>query len=277
MNKKITIILIFLLLLSIIFSGCLEEPKSVEENSNSSDNQPPIGSISAPEKVYFGETIEFDASKSYDSDGRIVSYNWDFGDEETADGVKVKHIYRFENEFDIDYPLIYPIYLFVEDDDGSTTATVHQIQVYPKEYIFYLSSQKLTTKKPSSAKDKIRGSGLFKLGSPQVITYALENSVTVQKCTWNATVYLKKPLFTIANKISVILCDNEGNEITKKELKLGRSILWREKIVQIRGAFDKEEEFRSVKIVVYGFSLRKEIGILYGGEKASYICFDFTT
>jgi len=266
-----------LLLLFIIFSGCLEEPKSIEENSNAPDNQHPMGSISAPEKVYFGETTEFDASKSYDSDGKIVSYNWDFGDGETADGVKVTHTFRFENEFDIDYPLIYPIYLFVKDNDGAITATSHQIKVYPSKYVLYLDSQKLTTEKPSSSKDKIRGSGLFKLGSPETITYDLENSITVQKCKWNTTIYLEKTLFAIANKISIIFYDNEGNEIVKKDEGLGFISLWREKTVQIRGTFDKEEEFKSIKIVVYGFSLGEKIAILYGGEKASHICFDFTT
>lgn len=45
---------------------------------------------------------------------------------------------------------------------------------------------------------------------------------------------------------------------------------------RLKGAFDKEEEFKTVKIAVYGFSIGKKISILYGGEKASHICFDFT-
>lgn len=132
--------LILLLLSLTLFSGCLDEPKSGEENSNSSDNQSPIGLISASDRAYFGETIEFAASKSYDSDGEIISYTWDFGDDATDEGIIVKHIYRFENNFAIEYPFIYPVCLFVKDDYGSVTATSYQIRVYPREYIFFLNS-----------------------------------------------------------------------------------------------------------------------------------------
>ena len=269
-------ILAILLLLSILFSGCLKENEAVEENSNMPENSPPIGVIYAPERAYFGDAIEFDASGSYDSDGEVVSYEWDFGDEKTADGKIVKHTYMFEKNYSIDYPLIYPIYLVVEDNKGTITAISHQIKIYPKEYVFYLTFEKLATEKPNSDKNKIRGSGLFKLSAPQVLSYELENSITVQNCKWNATLYLKKPLFLIANKISLSFYDNEGNQLVKKDEKLGSS-LWREKAIKLSGTFDEAEEFKSMEIAIYGFSLRKEISLLYGGENPSQICFDLTT
>ncbi len=277
MKKNIIIAITILLFVSIFFAGCIDESKSTDEKSNLPDNLSPVGLISAPEEGYFGVTIEFSASDSYDSDGEIVSYNWDFGDDETAEGTIVKHVYRFENNFDIEYPLIYPIYMFVKDNYGSITATSHQIKIYPGEYIFYLNSQKLTTEKPASSMDTIMGSGLFKLRSPQEFTYELDKPITVQKCAWNVTVYLEKPLFILANKLSIIFYNNEGNEIIKKDEKIGPSSLWKEKTVQIKGIFDKEEEFETLKIVIYGFSLRKKINILYGGEEASRICFNFAT
>ena len=277
MNKKIGLMLISILLTSLLLSGCLEETKPLEENLNQSGNLYPIGIISAPEKAYFGELIEFDASDSYDSDGKIVSYSWDFGDDQTAEGILVNHIFIFENNFTIDYPLIYSINLFITDNDGAISVTSHQIMIYPKEYLFYLSSTKLVIEKPSFNLDKIKGSGLFKLSPPQILKYDLDKSITVKKCTWNATIYLKKPLFIKANKISIIFYDNEGNQITKKDKQLGLSILWKEKTLQIGGAFDQEEEFKSVEIVVNGFSIGKKISIMYGDDKASHICFNFRT
>jgi hypothetical protein len=270
--------IIILLVLSTLFSGCFKESEPKGENSNLSDNQPPVGIISAPKEAYFGETIEVSALKSYDTDGEIVSYTWYFGDDdERAEGLIVKYTYKFENNFIIDYPLIYFIHLIVRDDNDSTTATSHQIKIYPSEFKFYLNSQELVTGNPSSHKDKIRGSGLLKLRSPKVLTYNLENPITIEKCTWNATIYLKKPRFPIANKLSILFYDRDGKEITRKDEKLGLNFLWKEKTVKLRGTFDKDEEFKTVKIGVYGFSLRQEISILYGGEKASHICFDFTT
>ena len=68
-----------------------------------------------------GETITFDASHSTDSDGEIVSYAWNFGDETTSDQMVVTHSYSVAGE--------YMVILTVVDDNGigmsnSTTITV---------------------------------------------------------------------------------------------------------------------------------------------------------
>lgn len=39
------------------------------------------------------DPVWFDASDSYDTDGEIVEYLWDFGDGETDEGVSVSHAY----------------------------------------------------------------------------------------------------------------------------------------------------------------------------------------
>ena len=80
---------------------------------------------------YFGETIVFDASDSYDIDGKIEYYSWDFGNGEKSEGKIVEHTYKFENDFEITYPLIYPISLFVKDNNDSMIGTNHQIKIFP--------------------------------------------------------------------------------------------------------------------------------------------------
>ena len=135
----------------------------------------------------------------------------------------------------------------------------------------------MTTENPLLGQDNIKCSGLLKIGSSPPITYTLDKSISVQKCNWNATIYLKKSLCLLANKIKISLYNNEGNEITQKEERLGLSNLWKEKTIDIKGVFDKEEEFKSIKITVYGLSIRNKLYILYGGEKASQICFNFKT
>jgi PKD repeat protein len=67
------------------------------------------------EMVPTGEVIIFDATLSYDSDGTIVDYFWDFGDGTTANGAVVSHAY-FDNG-------TYKVTLVVTDDDGSTAST----------------------------------------------------------------------------------------------------------------------------------------------------------
>jgi len=69
----------------------------------------------SPDTVYTGEAVIFDASNSYDSDGIIISYFWDFGDGTSDTGVTTSHSYADNG--------IYTITLTVTDDDGTARST----------------------------------------------------------------------------------------------------------------------------------------------------------
>jgi len=79
-------------------------------------NRAPIASfVESAETVYTGEIISFNASASYDSDGSIVSYFWDFGDGTNATGILVEHAYSVNGT--------YLVTLTVTDDDGASDST----------------------------------------------------------------------------------------------------------------------------------------------------------
>jgi len=59
---------------------------------------PPIVIIYLSGNNSVNETIFLDASESYDPDGNISIYSWDFGDGETGIGVNVSHIYKKPGE-----------------------------------------------------------------------------------------------------------------------------------------------------------------------------------
>lgn len=264
LNKKIICIITCLILILTTFSGCLNKSESFED-SDLINNLPPTAKIIAPNKAYFGEDIEFDASTSYDSDGKIISYLWDFGDGEIIEGIKVNHSYKFDNDFFIKYPLIFPVTLFIEDNKGTLIATTYQIRIYPKEYKFYLSNNGLIAEKPLFFKKKTNS-----------FIYELENPIILEKCVWNANLYLEKPLILTIKKITLTFYDQNANEITKKEKKLGFSIFWKEKIIRINGVINKDSEFKFLKIEIKSFLIIPKINIIYGGEKASWIIFDFS-
>lgn len=60
-----------------------------------------------------GQESVFDGSGSYDPDGDSLSYYWDFGDGNKAEGVKVKHTYT--------KPGTYNVTLTVKDSNGLTS------------------------------------------------------------------------------------------------------------------------------------------------------------
>jgi PKD repeat protein len=76
-------------------------------------NQAPTadGSAGEPYVKLLGQEIRFNGSKSYDSDGTIVSYHWTFGDGTTADGMIVTHNYTSIGK--------YSVTLTVTDNDGA--------------------------------------------------------------------------------------------------------------------------------------------------------------
>jgi len=86
LDKKKLAILITIITISTILSGCIENNNNGHEIIIKTKNLAPIPIINAPEKAFFEELIEFDASNSYDPDGEIKKYEWDLGDNNTLSG-----------------------------------------------------------------------------------------------------------------------------------------------------------------------------------------------
>ncbi|UCF49230.1 MAG: PKD domain-containing protein [Thermoplasmatales archaeon] len=276
MNKKISLIVLFLIIISIVLSGCLNESNSLEINLDSSGNNYPFGKIIAPDEAYFDDSIKFDATNSYDSDGDIVSYYWTFGDGEIAEGRIVKHTYKFEKDLNINYPLIYTTSLLVMDNKGATIGVSHEIKVYPNKYNLYFKPGGFELEKPSFSEDYVKTAiGIVNSDASRILTYEFENSINISACLWNAMLYLSKPRFTRVTKIKMVLYDDNDIEISQAEKYLGIFKFWNKKTIELNGKIDRDVEFKSVRLFVYGFSLSKKISISYGSDKASNICLNF--
>lgn len=73
-------------------------------------NTPPVASTGPNLVCCVDDEVEFDGSKSIDADDDKLTYKWDFGDGETAEGPKVKHAYKKIG--------VYKVSLTVTDDSG---------------------------------------------------------------------------------------------------------------------------------------------------------------
>ncbi len=118
----------------------IQKPSNSKKSGSDSSNLPEYN-INTPPKcicsmeplhVSINETILFNASESYDPDGTIVSYYWDFGDSHNEEGKICNHTFMKDGR--------YMVILTVIDDDGAmdtntTYIMVHQQNLPPSQLI----------------------------------------------------------------------------------------------------------------------------------------------
>ena len=100
-------------------------------------NQKPVAQVT-PEvlQITVGETVEFDASESFDDDGTIVSYAWDFGEGVVDPGLSLAKLNSAVAKVAVEPNTSYVYYdvgtyyvtLTVTDDQGATA--IAQAEVY---------------------------------------------------------------------------------------------------------------------------------------------------
>jgi len=91
--------------------------KSVEVLSNS----PPVAKINAPANGAVNNKIHFDGTESFDPDGRITDFLWDFGDESKSHQAQVDHEFAKEDNFSVT--------LRVTDNKGQTGTQSKDIKI----------------------------------------------------------------------------------------------------------------------------------------------------
>ena len=86
-------------------------------------NSPPVASIDAPRLVRRDKPAFFDGSNSYDPDGKVVGWSWDFGDGQRAEGPQVDHSFLAAG--------VYQVSLTVIDQMGERDQVVAEVRVLP--------------------------------------------------------------------------------------------------------------------------------------------------
>ncbi len=93
--------------------------------SDAPDNHAPIADAGGSYKGYVNKSVIFDGSGSYDPDtGDTLSYNWDFGDGSTGEGISPTHIYTSEGN--------YTVQLTVNDNHGEQSKSSTYVKITMK-------------------------------------------------------------------------------------------------------------------------------------------------
>ena len=95
----------------LMFTGCLDLFGSDDVIGSNYSPSAVVSVFSGERVIDLGDPINLDASDSYDEDGTISSYSWDFGDGQTGSGKNVFHTYQNPGD--------YIVSLSVTDNDGA--------------------------------------------------------------------------------------------------------------------------------------------------------------
>ena len=94
---------------------------TTEDDDTYDFNRPPIIDFSGPYTGKIGEPVYFDASRSYDPDGDLINFKWDFGDGNIGYGSKLSHTYEKTGK--------YLVELNITDSQGSYDTETIEIQI----------------------------------------------------------------------------------------------------------------------------------------------------
>jgi DNA/RNA endonuclease G (NUC1) len=87
------------------------------EGAVESNTQPPLAAVSGPATLNEGDAGSFSAAGSFDPNGSVASYAWNFGDGSGASGESVSHVFAQDG--------VYTVTVTITDNDGLTdTATL---------------------------------------------------------------------------------------------------------------------------------------------------------
>jgi PKD repeat protein len=103
-------------------------------------NLPPVADPNNPYIGMEGVPIHFKGNGSYDPDGSIVAYEWDFGDGNTSSEVNPTHIYAQDGTYNIT--------LTVTDNEGATNTKITTATIADIEPTVEFSATHTSGKKP---------------------------------------------------------------------------------------------------------------------------------
>jgi hypothetical protein len=108
-----------------IMAGDKTKEITVKVEEEAANELPTASFIYSPLIPGSGETVYFNASGSYDPDGVITSYKWDFGDGTFGNGEKPRHVFYNNNVDDKTFVVTLTVY----DDKGARNSTSNPVTI----------------------------------------------------------------------------------------------------------------------------------------------------
>ncbi len=273
--KKIITASLIILILNL--SGCITKKENESIKSDTKNLPNPV--IRAPEKTFFNKNITLDATDSFDPDGEIVSYTWNMGNNDMLTGEIINYSYQFDKNFNLEMPIIYTIVLTVTDNENNLCSTSYQISLYPKEYVFYLSSNnKIVFEKEETVQTHKIPLKYGILSDSHTVKYSFPVEINIPESDWSLRFNLDKKIFGFLKEIIVKFYDE--NDAEYEELRTSKnynllSFIGNNDVITIDGTITEEINLKYVTVTFQGFGSKNSFNIVYFDKPYSSLVFDF--
>jgi PKD repeat protein len=165
----------------------------------------PVSDPNGPYRGTEGVSTTFNGSGSYDPDGRIVAYEWDFGDGNTAIGVAPTHSYAKNGTYNVT--------LTVTDNDGATNTNTTTATIADTEPTADFSPL------PTSGQEPLTVNFTDKTTSHDGIeawNWDFNNDGVIESKEQNPTyVYAEEGIYTVS--LTVTESDGDSDTVTKAD------------------------------------------------------------
>jgi PKD repeat protein len=165
----------------------------------------PVSDPNGPYRGTEGVSTTFNGSGSYDPDGRIVAYEWDFGDGNTAIGVAPTHSYAKNGTYNVT--------LTVTDNDGATNTNTTTATIADTEPTADFSPL------PTSGQEPLTVNFTDKTTSHDGIeawNWDFNNDGVIESTEQNPTyVYAEEGIYTVS--LTVTESDGDSDTVTKAD------------------------------------------------------------
>ena len=228
----------------IVFRGLLNGNADI----TNPENQAPTAKIEATASAKVNDTVSFKGDKSSDVDGRVVSYEWNFGDNTTSNAVNPTHVYTSVGTYNVT--------LKVTDDKGMTNQTNFTIRVNNT------GSAINTEVEPNNSPEEADGNGFISNNSE--LKASLQDSTDIDYYAFEVDK---------SGKVDVKITGNNNNIswVVYKANDMSNSICWPQSSETngTKGSFNAEPGKYYIQVYGYGKDLAKEnYSILMNGIKS---------
>ena len=245
----------------IVNDGKANSQTATTTADNTEVNDAPVAAAGGPYYGIVNQPVAFDGSGSYDPDGTIASYAWDFGDGQNASDAKISHTYSATGN--------YSVTLTVSDQQGLTAVSAATAAVTPQPLEVVVFTDSFEVGEWNGLWTEDSQNDWFRSNQRAVNgTYSAEiDGLTNDSQLISKLIDLQGKSNATVTFSWLIESDLDLGEYLAFDISTDGGLTWSE-LKRLRGNVDPEDQWQNVRVDVNNIN---NLRLRFRGNMSSYI------